>query len=49
MFALTERDTNTHAKARIAGFCGHRVFAASAAAWVGDYSRLIPAATTAAA
>ena len=49
MFALTERGTNTHAKAWVAGFYGHRVFAASAAAWAGDYSRLIPAATTAAA
>jgi hypothetical protein len=49
LFALTERDNNPHTRVQIAGFYGHWVFAAFAAAWVGGYSRLMPAATTAAA
>jgi len=49
LFAQTEHDNNPQTRVQIAGFYGHWVFAAFAAAWVGGYSRSMPAATTAAA
>lgn len=49
MFAPLNAVSAPDAKAREAGFCGYRAFAASAAGRTGDYSRLMPAAATAAA